>query len=346
MKLENKLIDYKFKTITKDKISEVINEYSDELLFEQIYDCCIKGLLEPIKSSKTNGNNVFTIYNKYKVKLPETDYSGELSEIKSLHPDLNKSEYLRNKPEEYIRYKKQIKLLSKWLFDEKSKELEKISKKERSFEIFKEEKELDNNTFWGFLNRVGINEDTLGFYNTPDYCFNDYIPAKKPNMSLLICENKDIWFNFRRLMYEKGYNSFFNIALDGVIFGNGNKVSNKNILIEYSYFLGINPGSITYYYWGDIDREGFEIFNRVLDNNKELNIKLFIPGYIKMLDLAESNEIPDSGDNRNHQLDFNKVYSLFNNVYADKIRKYIEENKRIPQEIISFTILKQMAKRV
>ena len=343
MKLENRLIDYKHKTITKDKISELIKEYSDELLFEQINNCCIKGLLEPIKSSKTNGNNKFPIHNKYKVNLPVKDYSADLSEINSLHPKL--SGYLKSKPEEYVRYKNQIKLLSKWLFA-KNKELERISKKERSFEIFKEEKELDNNTFWGFLNRVGINEDTLSLYNTPDYCFNDYIPAKKPNMSLLICENKDIWFNFRRLMYEKSYNSFFNIALDGVIFGNGNKVSNKSILIEYSYFLGINPSSIEYYYWGDIDREGFEIFNRVLENNKELNIKLFLPGYTKMLDLASNTKIPDSVDNRNHQLDFNKIYSLFENNYASKIKKYIEENKRIPQEIISFTILKKMAKKI
>ena len=43
MKLENKLSNYKSKTITKDKISELINEYSDEALYEQINDCCKNG---------------------------------------------------------------------------------------------------------------------------------------------------------------------------------------------------------------------------------------------------------------------------------------------------------------
>ncbi len=345
MKLENKLSNYKNKTITKDKISELITEYSDEALYEQIKNCCKKGLLEPIKCSKTNGNNVYTIYNKYKVNLPEIDYSIELSEISMLHIDLIKYDYLKKNPEVYKKYKKQIELLSKWLFAN-DLIIEKISKKERSFEIFNEEKELEDKVFWGILNHMGINEERLCFYNTPDYCFNDFIPSKKQNMTLLICENKDIWFNFRRLMFENNYNSFFDTIIDGVVLGDGYQISNKKgALTEYTKFLGVKIDSVEYLYWGDIDRAGLDIYSKATDVNPDLKIKLFLPAYKKMLDLAENREIPDSNDNRNLEYDFSKIFSLFDNNYSNRLKTYINSNKRIPQEIISYTKLVKEASK-
>ena len=346
MKLENKLSSYKNKTITKDKISELITEYSDEALYEQIKNCCKKGLLEPIKCSKTNGNNVYTIYNKYKVNLPEIDYSIELSEINMLHIDLIKYDYLKKNPEIYKKYKKQIELLSKWLFAN-DLIIEKISKKERSFEIFNEEKELeDNKALWGILKRIGINEQRLAFYNTPENCFNDYIPTKKHNMTLLICENKDIWFNFRRLMFENNYNFFFNTLIDGFVFGNVNNISDKKgALTEYTKFLGVELNSVEYLYWGDIDRAGIDIYCKATDANPDLKIKLFLPAYKKMLDLADDREMPDSDDNRNLKYDFDKIYSLFESNYSNQLKTYIDSNKRIPQEIISYTKLAKEASK-
>ena len=75
--------------------------------------------------------------------MPEIDYSIELSEISMLHIDLIKYDYLKKNPEVYKKYKKQIELLSKWLFAN-DLIIEKISKKERSFEIFGHEKTLDD----------------------------------------------------------------------------------------------------------------------------------------------------------------------------------------------------------
>ena len=73
-----------------------------------------------------------------------------------------------------------------------------VSRKERSFEIFEQEKILDDSSIKSLIKSLGITQDDLCFYDTPEYCFHDYIPQKKNNMVLLICENKDIWFNIRR----------------------------------------------------------------------------------------------------------------------------------------------------
>lgn len=59
------------------------------------------------------------------------------------------------------------------------------------------------------------------------------ISLKKEQYGLLICENKDIWFNIRRCMFENNYKSLFGMHIDGVVYGDGNKVSQKKgALIE------------------------------------------------------------------------------------------------------------------
>ena len=54
-------------------------------------------------------------------------------------------------------------------------------------------------------------------------------------------------FNIRRCMFEDGYNSLFGTKIDGVVYGNGNKVSQKQgALSEYVKFMG-NP-DVTFLY--------------------------------------------------------------------------------------------------
>lgn len=108
---------------------------------------------------------------------------------------------------------------------------------------------LDDPEVKSLLRHLEISESDLGFYDTPEYCFHDYIPERKNDLTLLICENKDIWFNIRRCMFEDHFKSLFGVAIDGVVYGNGSKVSNKaGALVEYVRFMG-NP-NVTFLYWG------------------------------------------------------------------------------------------------
>ena len=205
------------KTISKDDLEVLFSEHRTENLFEIVQELETAGILIPVKSSGTNGNMQYPIHLKYKILLPQENYTKELAEIDKLHPQLQHGGYLRKKPEEYRKYRAQIQKLDCYLFQPQKDQMP-VSRKERSFEIFSEEKELDNKTFCAFLEKLGMNRETLSFYDTPEYCFNDYIPQRKPSMTLLICENKDIWFNIRRMMFEDGSDTLFGVPLDGVVY--------------------------------------------------------------------------------------------------------------------------------
>ncbi len=331
-----KLKKHKKKTILKSELESIFAVYSDKELFEIIDLLSESELLSPVKSSKTNGNRVYPIYFKYKVTIPEDNYENELKKISELHPELLKSGYLQSKPQEYKKYCLLLQKLDRYFFTNKA-DLEPVSRKERSFEIFDEEKVLDDKSFCGLLNKLGLGEKSLFFYDTPEYCFNDYIPEKRPELTLLICENKDIWFNIRRLMFENNVKEIFGTHIDGVVYGCGNKISGKGALTSYSQFIGAD---VKYLYWGDIDRAGLNIYLSTVESNPQLDITLFAPAYEEMLRLSQNRVIPDSDDQRRIIKDYSSVFACVNEQFRADFEKSIEENKRIPQEIISYAFLK------
>ena len=334
-KLE-KLKKYGKKTISKTDLESVFVTSSDEALFEIISILSEQQILAPIKNSKTNGNRLYPIYLKYKVAIPQETYETELKEINALHPLLQSNSYLQSKPEEYKEYRFLIQKLDRYLFSRNGKEIA-ISRKERSFEIFDAEKALDDKTFCALLERIGITSNELAFYDTPEYCFNDYIPDRKAQMTLLICENKDIWFNIRRMMFENNVTNIFNTYIDGVVYGCGNKVSGMGALTTYTKFIG---SEVNYLYWGDIDRAGLNIYSSAVRANPNIEINLFVPAYEEMLRLAQTKNIPDSDDERNCIEDYSQIFALVDQNLRAQFEKSIQENKRIPQEIITYAFLK------
>lgn len=335
-----KLIRFGKKTITKEQMEKLFSETDDEALFLIVDALQQENILSPIEASKTNGNRVFPIFMKYRVSLPTVSFDVELDEIRRLHPVLQNHGILQSKPAEYAKYRRNIQLLDRYLFSRHADRIP-ISRKERSFEIFEEEKVLDDAVFCRLLERMGLGKQELAFYDTPEYCFNDYIPERKENMTLLICENKDIWFNIRRRMFENGANTIFSTRIDGVVYGCGNQISQKNALTSYTEFMG--GARISYLYWGDIDRAGFNIFLSMMKNNPTLDITMFMPAYEQMLHCAKDKNIPDSLDNRGILGDYGDIYLAFSAEDRAFLQSSIQENKRIPQEIITYeNLLYQM----
>lgn len=338
MNLEKTLLKQKKKSISLEQIKSIVGE-NDEAVFREVKVCEDAGLLSPIISSKTNGNRLFPVYLKYRVCLPTEDLSVENEEILLLHPVLLENGILQKKPEEYKKYRKQFRKLNEWLFSHPLEPIA-VSRKERSFEIFGEEKQLEESSFKSLLQRMGVTADSLYYYDTPEYCFNDYIPEMKNSLTLLICENKDIWFNIRRMMFEKGCFSLLGQRFDGVVYGCGNKVTEHNALTSYTAFMGIR--NVHYFYWGDIDREGLNIYIKLKRYNPEIDIQLFTPAYKEMLDRSAQFVIPDSQDNREQMEDYADLLSEFDNESVAKLKQNIDINKRIPQEIINFATLEEI----
>nr|WP_297706352.1 Wadjet anti-phage system protein JetD domain-containing protein [uncultured Butyrivibrio sp.] len=338
MNIKEKLLGYGKKTITLEDIKNImkISLMDEQSAYEQISEMIMEEIIEPVKSSGKNGNISYPLYKKYRILIKEEGDKETIGEIKRLHPLLLRSGYLSANPMEFQRNRVVIEGLSAFLFVDKDEIF--VSRKERSFEIFGQEKTLDDSMVKALLRKLQITESELRFYDTPEYCFHDYIPVRKDHMMLLICENKDIWFNIRRRMFEDGVRSLFGIAIDGVVYGEGNKVSDRTgALEEYVKFMG--ESDVKFLYWGDIDREGFDIFRRTKDANDRLDISLFVPGYKKMIERAKNIELEDSPSSKKQGMRFDDLINDFSDDERNFLTDIFENNKLIPQEIISYKYL-------
>ena len=344
MDIKMKLLDYKKKKISRDELASLlkIEKNNTEELFNKISELLNNNMIEPVSTAKMNGNRKYPMCDKYRITLAEETDIETMKLISRLHPLLQKTGYLSTHPKEYLEHKDVIDTLNTYLFMKKTDVP--MSRKERSYEIFGAEKmlESDNKEVSSLLNHLKVDNTTLNFYDTPEYCFHDYIPVRKNNLTLLICENKDIWFNIRRCMFEDGFRCLFGVTIDGVVFGNGNKVSSKDGLVEYVKFMG--APNVKFLYWGDIDNAGFDIYTRAKEANAALNIELFIPGYRKMLEKAENTPLDSLEDCPVFRRDIS-FEDLFVTSLTEKeqthINSVLDANKRIPQEIITYTALER-----
>ena len=324
------LQDLPRKRITLEELSSFCTE--SEHLYEQIKELTDQGVLVPIKSSGTNGNQKNPLFMRYTICIENTIQVSP-DEINALHPRLSANGYLLRDRMQFVNNRAFLCRLTEWLTKQKGNDM--MSRRERSFAIFGEEKELDHHL--RLLEAIGITGDTLRYYETPEQCFSDHIPVRKSNMTLLICENKDIWFNIRRLMYESQANTLFDTQIDGVIFGKGNDITGKDKFRSYAAYLGAD--TIRFLYCGDIDRAGFDIFLRLCKAAEELHIELFFPAYKKMLELSRNIQLPDSDDGRCIMPEMSGILPHFTTDEQKQITQILGDNKRLPQEILSYPVL-------
>lgn len=324
------LQDFPHKRITLEELSRFCMDSAN--LCKQIKELTDTGVLIPVKSSGTNGNQKNPLFMRYTICIENT-IPVSPDEIYALHPRLSANGYLLRNRMQFVNNRAFLCRLSEWLTDHEGNDM--MSRRERSFAIFGEEKELDHHL--ELLKEIGISGDTLRYYETPEHCFPDYIPVQKSTMTLLICEDKDIWFNIRRLMYESKVNTLFNTRIDGVIFGQGNDITGKDKFRSYAAYLGSD--AVRFLYCGDIDRAGFDIFLRLCQAAEELQIELFLPAYRKMLELSRNMQLPDSDDKRGVMPEISGILLKF---FADEqkhIAQILNDNKRLPQEILSYPVL-------
>ena len=331
--IEENLKVYKKQTILLDEI-RMFGDYREGVR-EEILDLVAKGVLKPIVSSGTDGNLKRPLYKKYRILAREDNTEQLKDEITKLHPRLLANGYLIKRPQQYVNHKVLIYKLNSYLCRGADRNM--MSCKERSLVIFADEKMLELNE--SFIRALGLSEECLYYYKTPEQYFMDYIPQRKRKMILLICENKDIWFNIRRQMYEESKSVIFGIHIDGVLYGGGNEITGKGWLAAYYRYLFAEQ--VDFLYCGDIDIAGFDIFLRLQDEISPdgLNVTLFTPIYTKMLELCCIENLPDSEDNRKKNIEWERIYNLFSDEEIKSIQRIIALNKRLPQEIINYPIL-------
>ena len=251
-----------------------------QLLHRRMQGYAAAGILRPVKSSGHTGNLVMPLFNRYRVlPAPREDPDQYQSEILSLTARFNRSGYLEE-TERYTRHRHIVAVIDRAI---RLGLLETtISKKERSFALFHDEKFIEKNLplVREVLRYNRFPDSFLQYYETPEPFFmNRFRPEKH---IYLLLENKDIWYSLNRAVLASGSSCLLGYQVDAALYGEGNKASRVSQLTDF--FASEAPDLILYH--GDLDAAGLSLFERIRDANPELRIRPFRELYQVMVTLA------------------------------------------------------------
>ena len=334
-------------TITLDELSDLCNTADYGILVSDIRGLVDSGILKPM-GKETNGMYP-PLRNHYRIIREDDDASDAKDEIMRLGPDFNPSGYLAKKAL-YVKHRGLLRCLCEYV-RRNSGELDLImSKNERAYAVWGNEKQLDDALCKSMLRFTGWDE-RLNYYDTPEP-FLDYLCAGANTESVLILENKDIWFSLRKLFMEsKAGCLLYGVKIDGLLYGEGKKITRVGALKDYSKEGFARPPS--FYYWGDLDYEGISIFlavskaispegrcEQVSEDCRELPVRLFTPGYMAMLGYAKTQTLTQRRTAQVPPTDMERFLECFDSVSALEIRTLLESGEYIPQEICSLPRLR------
>jgi hypothetical protein len=322
------------------ELQKIVREADYPTFQRQVDQMVQEGILAPVRASGTNGR-LPPLSNRYRIiRLPE-DYTTCLAAIRLLNPVLNISGYLKN-PALYRKHEVILEGLNRCLWYKPELLKEPMSRKERSFSLWGREKLLDEHgaLVGEVLKFNGLNEDLLNCYHTPEPFF-EYVHARSEQISVLILENKDTWYTFRKLMQDTGKGVIAGTRVDVILYGEGNKITKHGALEEYNARMlrGRARQAGEFLYFGDLDLEGIRLFFRTRDANPGLSIRPFIGLYLLMLKLAVGMELPKSLDNRGILAPVTEFADMLGLSGHELLLGFLEQGCYIPQEIVNYQVV-------
>ncbi|WP_042458838.1 Wadjet anti-phage system protein JetD domain-containing protein [Neobacillus dielmonensis] len=322
--LENYLI--------KDKLKEPIRYQAENgyRYFVQIMnELTEEGIVTPVKKSPLNGRRP-SLHTEWWLEKAVLATQWSDTQIMAVSNLMNLSKYRQHPEWQTVQEWKRIEILYSFL-----KQIEQytwVTREERSFQLFREEKFLANEGT-GLLQRLQITLDDLKarVYGEP-FAFwlaphGDIRNAK----TVLIVENQS-FYHTCRLLINRG-KDIKGIQPDLVIYGEGKKIEKSfNFLHDIT-----NMEAVTIDYVGDIDPEGWGIYVRLKETYPSANIGLAVSIYEAMLDTYLTNHTEkNQNENRTY---LQRVVEDFQQHgrpdLAERIQQLWEEKRRVPQEVLS-----------
>jgi len=248
-------------------------------------------------------------------------------------------DYYVKHPEDYSNDKDVIAIISDYL---KKKDDNIVTVNERAYELFGDEKffkgdEKSRSRGEIVLKRLGLNYWHLGCIETVEPFFSFYKRDfySKHSRNIYIIENKDTFWSFKKHFMDLTAD----IDLDMLIFGEGKKIlSSFRFIDEY----GINPQTDEFFYFGDLDAEGINIYCDLKVKFSEYNIRPFNRGYQAILEIGTMRELVKTPkQQRVSENNIEKFIKEFDDNSALKIKRIINEGFYIPQEALSATMIKE-----
>lgn len=217
-----------------------------------------------------------------------------------------------------------------------------LTANERAFELFGDEKALtspDKAAFDGsrVLKNLGLTLEDIGaetisepFVYTKSNGFDtrDITSIR----TILIVENKDTYWTLKNAVLQSDLD-----YIDMVIYGEG-----KAILSKFKYIEEVGGRvSDNYFYFGDLDSEGIEIFHLVQKKYSEYEIMPAVTYYEYMINKVG---VGNAKAIRTHQKvrDCSSFIGYFSDTMGYNIKTIVENNLYIPQEAINRTDIKEL----
>ena len=299
------------------------------LFYRAIETLQAEGQLIPIQNNQYNGKTpALPLFFWVNIKA-QTDKWDRL-EVMKLSDQFDFSYYERHPEWQTIDEWNRIQKL--YTFLKSSQEREIVSVEERSLELFGHEKFLlDSDSFpdgKGFLARIGISEDKLRMvnYGEPFVFWIKQGKEMKDIQRILIVENLSFFHTSIKLLESNQ----LDYEPELIIYGEGTKIE-----LSFSFFFRMFPvKSYLFYYAGDLDAAGYGILIRLIEKYHDCSIQPALKIYRKMLQCFEQRNDQKSGQTQN--LKYRDLFFQWFTVEEQALLMQLwEENKRIPQEVLT-----------
>ena len=270
------------------------------------------GILHVSQRKLIRGNDEAPIYRSYHIckQLPKSlTHSAAFMEgnanmgvldpeVADLNPLLTENGFLYKNLDAAKAWHNELLLFGNWL-NAIGDDLAPAIMEERSFEVFHNEKLLGNKddrrggrTLMELINNLGL-APRLRLQEDVQQELVYYVPRTlRRVLSILVVENHAPFVRVQEAL-KRGVRSIFGRHVDGVVYGRGFGILSGNAL-RATEELFANGCPVRYWYWGDIDRPGIEVYERLAE---EHDIRPLVPAYQAMIAHA-GEDLPTSTDER------------------------------------------------
>lgn len=323
----------KYNKITLDELQQIYKIDNYEELNILVLNLIKDEKIKIVKASGTNGKKP-ALYNRYTVLKEKEDNTKYFEEIDyRIIPELDVS-YFRRNIDKYKENREYILKLSDFLINNRELLHKRISQKERSYEIWQEEKYLQDKGLT-LLKKLGMDVEKLNYYETNEPLAY-YSITKEVPQNIIIIENMDTFYTMRKHLMDKG-SDILGKNIGTVIYGKGKGIQKSIKDFELVVDKNVSDTRNRILYFGDLDFEGIMIYEGLEELIKEkYNIKPFIEGYKKMIDKALDNsyDLQPAKEKQNKNIK-GQFLEHFNEEYKEKILKILNHGLYIPQEILN-----------
>jgi len=293
----------------------------------------------PVKARGENARKP-RLYNWYQLKSDSAEISEQLKQelLTAYSPQLSLSYYF-NDLEQYQQDKEHIKSIDQF-FRTKSK-TEEMTVNERSFQLFGVEKFLTSNAGSNLLARLGIDLTDLKCHLAAEPFFYYQKQTNSSEENILIIENKDTFFSLKELLQE-GINRWAGIEISLLIYGEGKKIQHSFSFFKELDEYQANDLDLNFYYFGDLDPEGIQIWWG-LENNYEVEFEPLEYFYQQLVSNYQQRAPKLRTAQNFNQQALAEFCNYFDKQVAEKIESLLASEKYIPQEGLNYQLLKELS---